>query len=532
MKMIKLTIFLLFLICSSLFSQFDTLWVRTINGTSNSYDGSLASATDNSGNIYACGVTVNSSTNTDMQVAKYSSSGVLLWSRTYNGTANAFDAANAMVIDNAGNIYVTGGVNYGSGFEMVTIRYNSSGDTAWVRRYRGTQNINDEANSIAIDSAGNIYVAGYSTNTGNSSDATVLKYSPTGVLLFARSYNSGPNQPDSWLDVKVDNSSNIYLAGRSGSTNSGNNFLIMKLNSTGDTVWSKVFNGSSNASDFAKKIRIDTSGNVYAAGYLDNTGSGTDIFVVKVSSAGVIQWTKTITGPGNDTDEPYGLEVDNSFNVYLACRTTVSGANTDIMTVKLNTSGDTSWVRKFGGTANTNDEPRGLKVDALGNVYTGGFVMNSNLDMALLRYSSSGLLTAQYILDKGPSDNINSLSINNTNEIIATGTINSDFGVVKFSQVFVGVNEISSPNKFVLKQNFPNPFNPQTDISYSIPNTGSVKIVIYDILGNEIESITKYHLLPGNYSFEWNAQNYPSGVYFYEMVAGGHSETRKMILLK
>ncbi|MBL8015634.1 MAG: T9SS type A sorting domain-containing protein, partial [Ignavibacteria bacterium] len=301
--------------------------------------------------------------------------------------------------------------------------------------------------------------------------------------------------------------------------------------STGDTVWSKIFNGSSNASDFAKKIRVDTLGNVYAAGYLDNTGSGTDIFVVKVSSAGVIQWTKTITGPGNDTDEPYGLEVDNAFNVYLACRTTVSGANTDIMTVKLNPSGDTSWVRKFGGTANTNDEPRALRIDVLGNVYTGGYVMNSNLDMALLRYSSAGLLTAQYILDKG-SDNINSLSINSTNEIIATGTINSDFGVVKFSQVFVGVNEISSPNEFVLYQNFPNPFNPQTIISYSITKPGNINILIFDVLGNEIESVSKNHLMPGNYYISWNGENYPSGVYFYKFTSEEFTETRKMILLK
>lgn len=527
----SIIIFLMSVLICDLYAQFDTLWIRTINGTGNTSDQSSASATDNAGNIYCCGTTQNSGTNTDLQVAKYSPAGVLLWSKTYNGTANAFDAANAMVIDITGNIYVTGGANYSAGFDMVTIKYNSSGDTVWVRRYNGTQNISDEASSITIDTAGNIYVAGYSTNTGNSSDATVLKYSPSGALLFAKTFNSGPNQADGLLDVRVDNSFNIYVPGYAGSTNSGNNFWIMKLNSTGDTVWSKIFNGSSNASDFAKKIRIDTLGNVYAAGYLDNTGSGTDIFVVKVSSSGVVQWTKTITGPGNDTDEPYGLEVDNSFNSYLACRTTVSGANTDIMTVKLNPSGDTSWVRKFGGTANINDEPRALKIDVFGNVYTGGYVINSNLDIALLRYNSEGLLTAQYILDKG-QDNINSLSLSSANELIATGTVNNDFGVVKFSQTFVGINNTNFAGEFLLSQNYPNPFNPVTSFEFSVPKADYIKISVFDILGKEVETIVNKQFQPGIYKVDWDASSYPSGVYFYKLNSSDYSEAKKMVLIK
>ena len=530
--MVKITLTSLLIFCSSLYSQFDTLWVRTINGTANSYEGSTASATDNSGNIYACGNTINSGTNSDMQIVKYSPSGVLLWSKTYNGTANAFDAANAMVIDNAGNIYVTGGANYSAGFDMVTIKYNPSGDTVWVRKYNGTQNISDEANCIAIDSSGNIYVGGYSTNTGNSSDATVLKYSPAGVLLFAKTFNSGPNQADGCWDIKVDNSLNIYVAGYAGSTNAGNNFWIMKLNPSGDTLWTKTFNGSSNASDYAKRIRFDSSGNVYAAGYLSNGGTGTDIFVIKANSSGVIQWTKTFTGPGSDTDEPYGLEIDNSFNIYIAGRTTVTGANTDILTMKLNPSGDTLWTRKFGGTAGTNDEPRGLAVDVLGNVYTSGFVMNTNLDMVLLRYSAAGTLTAQYILDKGASDNFNSIILNSSNEIIATGTANNDFAVVKFNQVFSGVNTTQQPFEFALHQNYPNPFNPRTNISYSIPVSGRIDILIFDVLGNEIENASKYHSQAGDYDFSWNAENYPSGVYFYKLKYGKFSETKKMILLK
>jgi hypothetical protein len=101
-------------------------------------------------------------------------------------------------------------------------------------------------------------------------------------------------------------------------------------------------------------------------------------------------------------------------------------------------------------------------------------------------------------------------------------------------QIIVGVEEdlIEIPREFLLSQNYPNPFNPSTKIKYSIPQTSNVVIKVYDILGNEIETLVNEEKLAGNYSVEFNAANLPSGVYFYRLIAGNFTSTKKMLLLK
>ena len=98
----------------------------------------------------------------------------------------------------------------------------------------------------------------------------------------------------------------------------------------------------------------------------------------------------------------------------------------------------------------------------------------------------------------------------------------------------VGINQIGQnvPEKFELFQNYPNPFNPSTNIKYQIAKSGDVKLIVYDVLGNEVATLVNEKLQPGTYEIEWNAFNYPSGVYFYKLTAGDYKQTNKMILLK
>ncbi len=99
-------------------------------------------------------------------------------------------------------------------------------------------------------------------------------------------------------------------------------------------------------------------------------------------------------------------------------------------------------------------------------------------------------------------------------------------------------DKISLPDEFVLYQNYPNPFNPVTTIKYSIPEISglnknmSVKLKVYDILGNEVESLVDEIKTPGNYSVDFNAGKYSSGVYFYRLTSGAVSITKKMQVLK
>ena len=100
-------------------------------------------------------------------------------------------------------------------------------------------------------------------------------------------------------------------------------------------------------------------------------------------------------------------------------------------------------------------------------------------------------------------------------------------------QLIVGIeDEETLPTEFVLEQNYPNPFNPSTKIKYSVPQMSNVVIKVYDVLGNEIETLVNEEKPAGTYELTWYAENLPSGVYFYRIQAGSFFETKKMILLK
>lgn len=98
----------------------------------------------------------------------------------------------------------------------------------------------------------------------------------------------------------------------------------------------------------------------------------------------------------------------------------------------------------------------------------------------------------------------------------------------------VGISNYNSiiPDRFALYQNFPNPFNPTTNIRFDIANSTFTSIVVYDALGKEIENLVNENLAPGNYQYSFNAGNYPSGIYFYQIRTDEFTDIKKMILMK
>jgi hypothetical protein len=88
------------------------------------------------------------------------------------------------------------------------------------------------------------------------------------------------------------------------------------------------------------------------------------------------------------------------------------------------------------------------------------------------------------------------------------------------------------PTDYQLKQNYPNPFNPSTKIQFSIPQSEYVSLKIYDVLGNEVAGLINQDLSAGSYDIQFNANNLSSGIYFYQLITGSYSETKKMNLIK
>lgn len=92
--------------------------------------------------------------------------------------------------------------------------------------------------------------------------------------------------------------------------------------------------------------------------------------------------------------------------------------------------------------------------------------------------------------------------------------------------------DLGSPKSFLLEQNFPNPFNPSTTISWQSPESGLQTLKVYDMLGNEVATLLNEYKEAGKHSVEFNADNLPSGLYFYKLSVGNFSTVRKMLLMK
>jgi len=116
--------------------------------------------------------------------------------------------------------------------------------------------------------------------------------------------------------------------------------------------------------------------------------------------------------------------------------------------------------------------------------------------------------------------------------------------ILKYNTSAIGIKSITSsvPKSFSLYQNYPNPFNPTTKIRFNIPANsfslyeigagGFVRLSLYDILGREVSTLVSEQLKPGSYEVEWDASNYPSGIYFYTLETNSFKENKKMVLLK
>jgi hypothetical protein len=111
--------------------------------------------------------------------------------------------------------------------------------------------------------------------------------------------------------------------------------------------------------------------------------------------------------------------------------------------------------------------------------------------------------------------------------------VRSNGGITSLFEI-EGVKKIGNyiPKSFSLSQNYPNPFNPTTNINYQLPNTGFVKLTVFDALGREVAVLVNEQQTPGTYQIDWDASDYPSGVYFYKITSGDFSENKKMVLIK
>ncbi len=537
MKATKILL-LLFVINSICISQVTQEWIQKYNLPV--YD-NLKFDFDRQGNIYAACQTDSDTTsgfNLDFIVIKYNSSGVEQWVKKYDSGC-IYDNFSDIEVDKDGNIYLSGytacGIPLSNNY--VTIKYNSSGVQQWVNIFGSPGNGDDRASIIIVDNSGNVYVSG---NSGNA--ICTIKLNMSGLLMWMKFYKRNAIA-SSARDIRIDNQGNVILAAM-WSPFETTSYTIVKYNTSGDSLWE--------TEDFSMyspfKINVDNLNNIYAltgSGYL---GMQTKSFIAKYNSNGVQQW-KTEYSEAYTPMCMNDFVVDNSGNTYLTGYigyTPPQYQNPQYLTLKYNSSGILQWARKYNYCSISGYASSVCK-DNYGNIYVTGDsrCTNTGYDFATIKYNTAGdsIWSVRYNSSGNIDDEASIVRVDSLGKVYVGGT-SAFLGnlkaitFIKYNQP-VGVQPISSsiPKNFYLYQNYPNPFNPTTKIKFSLPNPSEggeqdVRLIIYDVLGNEIATLVNQRFKPGTFEVEWDGSNYSSGIYFYKLQTADYTETKRMVLIK
>ncbi len=398
------------LITNSLVSQPTIQWQKSIGGTN--FDEAYAIQETSDGGYIAAGLTVSNNGDItgfhggiDFLVVKYSNFGAVQWLKTYGGTGEE----RAYAIENAhdGGFIVAGFTNSNNG----DVSGNHGGKDAWVVKLSNTGAIQwqkcfggsgwDEAWAIKATSDGGYIMAGRTSSTdgdvsGNHGflDYWVVKMNYAGVIDWQKCF--GGTNEDSAYAIRQTSDGGFIVAGESLSNNgdvSGNHgdmdYWVLKIDHTGKIDWQKCYGGSSldRANDI---VQADDGGFVVVGQASSNNGDithprgGYDIWVVKISNIGTIEWQKSIGGSDQDWGDAIEKTIEGG---YILCGTNWSNdgdvTNTssiiDVWLIKISSSGAIQWERTLGGAQG--DDGYGVQPTSDGGYIVVGSAWSNNGDL-------------------------------------------------------------------------------------------------------------------------------------------------------
>lgn len=458
-----------------------------------------------------------------------------MWTKTVGGPAN--DIGLSMVPAFGGGYVISGETDsYGAGyFDAFVMKLDENGSVIWNKTFGGAGNDYGEAIVRTTDSC--YAIGGYTSSYGMGDyDMYITKIDQAGNIMWTRTVGSAGY--DYALSIVETIDKGFALCGSTSAFGQGYTDLYMaKLDSNGNLQWSRTVGGTQG--DFGSYIIQSTDGGYVLAGVTLSFGAGQyDIYIVKLSSSGALEWTRTVGGA--DFEYLYSI-IQCSDGGYAAAGSTASygAGGYDEFTLKLNSAGVLEWAKSIGGTGD--DAARTVIQTPMGYLTAGesGSFGAGGFDMFITGLDSLGNScgnTFSHSPSTGSGGVISSpVSIVTAPTMLySTPSPSAGLGGNMNSICIIGIHSISNeiPSSFELYQNFPNPFNPITHFGFRIADFGSVNLSIFDILGREVETLVKQELNPGTYEAEWNAGNFPGGVYYYRLSAKNHIETKKMVLVK
>ena len=419
-------------------------WSARLDGPTNSYFETRGISIGPSGDVFVVGQANRSNVNYDIVVSRYDSSGNQLWKSVFepeDGPAGHERAAGIVVWGT--DVYVAGMTTGGGGSQdFLTLKYNSTGQLQWADRLDGAGHSTDACRAVAVDSLGNLLVAGDSIGTNGSSDIVVLKYDPFGNLLWKYSYDGPEQGPDRAAGIRLGLSGSVYVAGtsqegrpeasiitfkldadgqeewvaretstdlygfyglasRSFDVDAAGNVVTVasekshgvtwKYDANGNRQWTARYRAEEPASVYAWTVRFDGSGNIIAAANLYGSGTN-DAVLIKYAADGQQLWATRIADP-DGVAHIQALALDGNGNVYLS-----TAPRSDVVTFKVGPDGTQLWSITYNSTGLFTDYAQFMQVAPPGDIFVASRSIHfSESFSSLVKYSQqsvTGIVTA------------------------------------------------------------------------------------------------------------------------------------------
>jgi hypothetical protein len=478
-----------------------TVWTKTYGGT---YDDQCLSVRQNTdGSYITAGLTYSYGNQGQIYLLRTDSLGTQLWSRALGGIRD--EEGRSVLQTTDGGFLVAGWTkSFGPGTptyaNVYLIKTNASGDTLWTKNYGGTGE--DCGYSLQTTPDSGFIIAGTTASYGaGGNDAYCIKTYANGDTIWTRTYG-GPGTEKANAAVRAP-SGGYLLAGNTfsfgpGTPDSSNGYLI-RIDETGDTLWTRYFGGTGN-DGFHGACAVPDGGFI-AVGWSSGDGISVNLFLVRVNNDGDSLWAKRIGGAGHD--DGFGIEPTADGGFVIGGFTDSYGAGgLDFLHVKTDSAGEVQWTKTFGGAEWDFGQTIGTTAD--GGYILGGFT---------------------YSFGTGTPTNCNAY-------LIKTDA-NGNVGVSGRPPA----DECGFRGDGLKIMARPNPFEYSTEIQYQVPKREKVVLKIYNICGRMVKTLVDQYQEADVYASRWdgrdmNNRSVGSGVYFIQLQAGKKYEVKKIVLTR
>lgn len=334
-------------------------------------------------------------------------------------------------------------------FGCLTVLMQASAQAEWRQHITGTgSSSRDIVNSIALAPSGDAVAAGAIDNGGTGIDLAVVKLGgATGEVLWQREIPGVGDQEEAGLDVVVDAAGDAYVAGELDLY-----FSVVKFSGAdGSEIWRAEIDGSNTTfriPQLAQSLALDASGNVIAAGHVNNAGTARDFAVVKLDAAtGAELWRLTLDGGDGSPDIAYDVAVDASNDVIAAGKLELLGSDDDFTVVKIDgATGVEIWRYRYDGTESFDDVAFAVAINSAGDIAAGGVIDNTATreDFAVVKLAgATGDELWRREIDGGGGGKVsyeqaNVIAFDSADDVVAVGELENiaaaqDLATVKLS---------------------------------------------------------------------------------------------------